>query len=76
MDAGFFSALVAGLLFLCAGAGGVYTGKHITKAKFPSIGPEFVCRKESPIGFWLHVALSIGGGTFLLVLAFIHGLRV
>ena len=76
IDTGFFSPLVPGMLFLCAGAVGVYTGKHITKPTFPSIGPEFVYRKESPISFWVHVALSIGGGTFLLVLAFIHALRV
>ena len=76
LDTGFVSPLIAGLLFVSAGVAGVLTGKHITKGRVTSIGPEFVGRKECPISFWLHVVLSIGGGTSLLVLAFIHAVRV
>jgi hypothetical protein len=76
IDTGFVSPLIVGLLFVCAGVAGIFTGKHITKGRITSIGPEFIGRKESPIIFWLHVATSIGCGTFLLVLAFIHAVRV
>jgi hypothetical protein len=76
MDIGFLSTLIAGLLFVSAGVAGIFTGKHITKGGMGPFGPEFVGRKESPVTFWLHVALSVGSGTSLLILAFIHALRV
>ena len=72
IDATFVSLLVIGLLFFCAGAAGVISGKHITRAKITSFGPEFVDRRESPVRFWFHVAVSIGCASFLLMLALIH----
>jgi hypothetical protein len=72
VDIGFLSPFIAGLLFVSAGVAGIFTGKHITKGGIGSFGPEFVGRKESPVTFWIHVALSVGCGTFLLILAFIH----
>jgi hypothetical protein len=76
IDTGFISGFIVGLLFVSAGVAGVVTGKHITMRRITSIGPEFVGRKESPNIFWLHVALSIGGGAVLILFAFIYAARV
>jgi hypothetical protein len=76
IDTGFISGFIVGLLFVSAGVAGVLTGKHITMGRITSIGPEFIGRNESPIIFWLHVALFVGGGTLLLLFAFIHDLSV
>ena len=75
-DTGFFSPLVAGLVFLSAGVAGIYTGKHITKGRVTSITPEFISRRKSPAAFWIHVTLSVGFGIALMALAFTHAARV
>jgi len=74
MDIGFVSPLVAGLILAGIGLVGLLTGKVLTKGR--GFGPEFIVRRSSPVVFWLHVAIWVGGGTSLLVLAFSHAARV
>jgi hypothetical protein len=72
MDIGFFSPLVAGLAFLGIGSAGLLTGRVLAGHG----DPRFLSRRNSPEGFWLVVMLWVGGGVFLLGLAFYHVVRV
>jgi hypothetical protein len=73
VDLGFFSPLVAGLIFLAIGLVGLVTGRVL--AGYIHREP-FLVRRDSPVAFWLGVVLWVGGGVFLLALAFYHAARV